>query len=526
MKPKSTLRFFPLASAIAALLSAQSASAQQDGTWLGNSGDWNDPATWSGGIIADGAGFTANFTGLNIPGARTITLTAPQTIGNITFTDETTSSHDLTISGANILTLDVATGSPEINVTQANRVLTISSEVAGNDGLKKSGGGVLSLSGANTYSGVTDITAGRLAASSLGALGSTSGITIGGASAATLSSGITGLTITAPITTANSGVNSTLAFGVNASSAGGFTLNGAIEGDGNVIFTTVGTSNNNLQTINLGAAGTYAGTTTITSGTTANSMFVKAGINDALPTATVLTIDGGNGAGSGRISAYNLNGFNQTLAGLTNITGRTLRAQRVLNTNADTLSTLTVDNASDYSFSGTIGGKTNVGVDANNLALTKNGAGTFTLGVIGGATANNHDYTGATNILGGTLRLATTAAITASSGITINGSTAKLLQTSDTAIAPAVTLTEGTLTGSGTVNTVTVGNGTGGIVSNNNGVAGAALDHWRSRLRGRGHGQYLQRQCRGTHRDHQPRHQFRRYGDHQSHGHPLCGGIL
>ena len=40
---------------------------------------------------------------------------------------------------------------------------------------------------------------------------------------------------------------------------------------------------------------------------------------------------------------------------------------------------------------------------------------------------------------------------------------------------PTVTLTQGTVTGSGTVNTVNVGAGTGGIISNNNGAAGAAL---------------------------------------------------
>jgi autotransporter-associated beta strand protein len=217
----------------------------------------------------------------------------------------------------------------------------------------------------------------------------------------------------------------------------------------------------------LGAAGTYTGTTTITTSTTGNSNYVIAGIHNALPTGTVLTIDGGNGAGSGRATGYNLDGFNQTLAGLTNVTGRTSRAQRVLNT-SETLSTLTIDNTSDHTFSGNIGHNTNLGAAAVNLGLTKSGSGTFTL-------RNTNLYTGPTLINAGTLSLATAGTINATSGITINGSTAKLLQTSNTAIAPAVTLTEGTLTGSGTVNTVTVGSGTGGIVSNNNGVAGAAL---------------------------------------------------
>jgi autotransporter-associated beta strand protein len=193
MKPRilNTARLsFPLATAIAALLSAQSARAA-DGTWLGTSGNWNAPATWSG-AIADGTGSTANFTGVNIIADQTITLTAPQTIGNITFTDDTTVSHNLTISGASILTLDVATGTPAINVTQANRTLTISSVVAGNDGLANVGPGTLSLTGANTYSGVTTISAGRLNLGNLTALGNTSGITIGGASPATLSTSVTG----------------------------------------------------------------------------------------------------------------------------------------------------------------------------------------------------------------------------------------------------------------------------------------------------------------------------------------------
>jgi autotransporter-associated beta strand protein len=457
-----------LATALAALLSARSARAQ-DGTWLGASGNWNATGTWSGGIIADGIGSTANFTGVNITATQTITLGADRTIGNITFTDATNSSNDMVISGANKLTLAVASGSPVISVTNPDpRILSISSEVAGTQGLTKSGPGVLSLVGANTYSGVTSILNGRLAVSSTGALGSTSSIIIGTSNVTTLSSSASGLIVTAPITTANTGVTSTIAFGQAGAAVGNFTLNGAIGGSGNVTFSTVGTSNNNLQTINLGAAANYTGATTITSGGTANSMLVKAGVNNALPTSTVLTINGGNGSGSGRVSAYDLNGFNQTLAGLTNTTGLSLRAQRVINTST-TLSTLTIDNTSDSTFSGNIGGNTNIGLAAVNLGLTKAGAGTFTLGA-------SNLFTGPTLINAGTLNLATAGTINASSGITINGSTAKLLQANTvTAITPTVTLSQGTLTGSGTVNTVNVGNATGGIVSNNNGVAGAAL---------------------------------------------------
>jgi hypothetical protein len=53
------------------------------------------------------------------------------------------SSNNLLITGANLLTLDVASGAPAINVTQSGRTLTIDSVIAGSDGLQKTGAGVL-----------------------------------------------------------------------------------------------------------------------------------------------------------------------------------------------------------------------------------------------------------------------------------------------------------------------------------------------------------------------------------------------
>ena len=133
------------------------------GTWNGISGNWSDPATWSGGTIADGANFTANFTGVNIIASPTITLDTARTIGNITFTDATTSSNDLIISGANILTLDRTDATkPTINVTQTGRLLTMGGVIAGNDGLLKSGAGTLVFNAGsnNTFTGGFDINGG------------------------------------------------------------------------------------------------------------------------------------------------------------------------------------------------------------------------------------------------------------------------------------------------------------------------------------------------------------------------------
>ncbi len=61
----------------------------------------------------------------------------------------------------------------------------------------------------------------------------------------------------------------------------------------------------------------------------------------------------------------------------------------------------------------------------------------------------------------------------AGGGITINGSAAEFLQTSSVASTPAITLTHGTLIGTGAVGATTVGAGTGGIVANGNGAIGS-----------------------------------------------------
>jgi autotransporter-associated beta strand protein len=164
MKMK-TRNLSAIASLVAFIFMAGVTHAQSS-TWLGNSGNWSDTTTpggvWSGGVPADGTNNTANFTGVDITSVKTITLDSNRTIGNITFTDTTTSSHDVTIDGSSTLTLDVASGSPTINVTQSGRTLAITCPIAGSEGLTKSGSGILALSGNNTFTGVIAVSAGKL----------------------------------------------------------------------------------------------------------------------------------------------------------------------------------------------------------------------------------------------------------------------------------------------------------------------------------------------------------------------------
>src|SRR5205807_6310177 len=86
-----------------------------------------------------------------------------------------------------------------------------------------------------------------------------------------------------------------------------------------------------------------------------------------------------------------LNGTNQTIAGLLNATRATM--PRVMNSAAGSMSTFTINNSNNYSYSGTI-------IDgAGTVAIAKTGVGIQTF-----SAANS--YSGGTTVSGGTLTLA------------------------------------------------------------------------------------------------------------------------
>jgi autotransporter-associated beta strand protein len=456
-----------LAIAGSLMLGISSASAQAiSNTWDTDAdGNWTDVLNWAGdAAYAGGADNTATF-GDFITDNRTVTLNAPITIGNITASDTT---HNYTISGANILTLDRTSGSPSINVTTSTRALTISSDIAGNDGLTKAGLGTLTLSGNNTYTGVTTHGAanGILIVASNNALGSTAA---GSHTNITLS-GTDGRYVGV-----NSGVDTPENFTISGSSGSGSTairglsgtatLSGTITlaGSGQIRLggTIAGTALNwtgtitqsttshgllfygtntvsNAMTINGGGLQVATGTLTLngvnpTNGTglgdasTFGGSFTL-GVTNALRTDGNLSYDGG-------LSRLNLNGNNQTIKGLISAAS----TNYTVNNNASsTTSTLTVGNGGgDYSFGGTIINNT---TGNGTVALVKTGAGNQTLTGI-------NTFTGGTRIDEGTLTLGNATNTLSNTGaVNVNGGTLALGTNSDT--VGAVTLTSGSITSS------------------------------------------------------------------------------
>lgn len=253
------------------------------GTWLGVSGNWNEPAVWTDGSFVDGIDAFANFVGTNITADKIITLNGNRTVSNIRFTDDGVSSHNLTLTGST-LTFDVRSGTPSINVTQADRTLTIASAVAGGDGIQKAGSGRVTLSGGSSYTGNITVQAGIMQFAKTSSLynaatsnwtrskiivnsGGTIAFNVGGTNEFTTGN-VTTLLTNLGTSLNNNGLRagSAIAFDTTNASGGSFTVS-------NVIANTTGTGGGALglrklgtNTLVLSNSSTYTGPTFVEQG--------------------------------------------------------------------------------------------------------------------------------------------------------------------------------------------------------------------------------------------------------------------
>lgn len=192
---KQTGRFGRLACGLLALALTMHTSAwAANGIWTESTGDgtWSNSANWSGGTIADGSGFTADFSQVDVSAVtvstnypdfyrNAIQVNTPRTISNLIFGD----SNPATPGGwevytadpvANVITLAGAT--PTITVNPLGPIDTatlgdltpefiddviVRPNVTGTAGFTKQGTGVLTLAGtANTLAGNINVNAGTL----------------------------------------------------------------------------------------------------------------------------------------------------------------------------------------------------------------------------------------------------------------------------------------------------------------------------------------------------------------------------
>ncbi|NDC75455.1 tandem-95 repeat protein, partial [bacterium] len=150
---------------------------------VASGGLWGHVANWENGLVPFGAESSADFSQLDITTDNTVLLNAPRTVNQLAFGDLTPASAGSWIlsnqgAPANILTLDGLSPVIRVDALGTGKSATISATIGGANGWTKTGAGTLVLSGANTYTGSTQITAGTLICTSPSALG-TGALSIG-----------------------------------------------------------------------------------------------------------------------------------------------------------------------------------------------------------------------------------------------------------------------------------------------------------------------------------------------------------
>lgn len=325
----------------------------------------------------------ANFTirSLNFGSGSNASSSVTVNTGSNTLTvyegvNQTTGSAANTISGSG----GVVLAKDQTWTVDSTNALTVSAPVSGASSLTKAGAGTLVLSGANTYSGATTVSAGTLQLGDGGTTGS--------------------------LNTASALVNNaTLAFNRSNTLTQGTDFNAVISGTGEVRQIGTGTTVLNGANSYSGATVVSAGTLRVTAntalGTTAAGTTVASGgtlelAGDVTVTGEDLTL---NGDGAGGNGALRSSSGNNTFAG--NIT--LASNSRIQSDTAGDL--LLIDAASGDAISGTnvnvtFAGEGDITVaDAIALgtgSLTKDGEGILTLN-------GNNTYTGTTTVSNGIL---------------------------------------------------------------------------------------------------------------------------
>ena len=473
-----------------------------NGTWtqLTSGGLWSDTANWSGGTIADGSGFNANFNTIDITANNTVHLDSARTIGSLTFGDTATGTAASWILDNNGNAANTLTGISTITVSALGTGATanISAVIAGSAPITKNGAGTLVLSGANTLNKTDSNSAsfawkldsgGIVVIASNSAFGVSTGTgvnatTLVNLNGATLQASGSARNVANPIwlsadstisgsesitfsgTFGGRGSNRTLTNNITGAAtlsltndvytkfdAGGLTLTFAGTGNtlisGNINNAPASPTAGNIVKSGSGTltlsntASTYTGVTTINAGVMAAAALANGGTASSIGQSTNAASNLVFGAPTATLR-YNGSSNASTNRGFTLSSGTGGGAT----IESSGSGTLTIDNtvALAYGTTGqtrllTLGG-TNTGANTFSKVIADNGAGATSLTKAGAGQwvlGGTNTYTGATNANNGTLQLSGSGAINTSSGITVAGG-AKLAQNSSVALISRLTL--------------------------------------------------------------------------------------
>ncbi len=391
-----------LAVASSVVLGIPSASAQSTYFWSGNASTAGGNGTWDTTLTnwsATGANGTftlqwsnaSNDTAVFGSTAGTVTLGTPITAGGLTFntTGYVVTGSTLTLAGASAPIISVSAGTS-----------TISSDIAGTNGLEKTGGSTtLILSGTNnTYSGTTTISAGILQ----GNKSTPAGASPFGTSTIQLNAGtqLNSITISANDTP------ETYIFGNDVNVGGSATIDFRRSGGvgsakthayGNL---TIGNSTLSLTAANINH------TLSFTGGTLTGNAIINNGTNATTNIGAITETGGPRTLTKQGVATLRLTGTN-TYTGTTTISAGVLEVQGSIASSSGIInnSALTFNSGSAQSYGNVISGSgslTKLGVGTATLSGNNTFSGNVTVSASGTLVLSGiNSYTGATNIGGG-----------------------------------------------------------------------------------------------------------------------------
>ena len=395
-----------------------------------NSG--SNSLTLSGGLTGGSNRLVLASGNLTLSGASAFS------VGSLTLTSGT-----LAGAGAAVLTV---TGNADLQVG------TVSVNLAGGMNLTKSATGIVVLSGSNGYSGSTTVSGGTLQLGNTAALPSATVLTLstGGTLDLYSNSQTVGGFSGAGGTVTNSGTDTPV---LTVNQAGNTTFYGRLAGA--LGLTKSGSGRLTLNNTS-GSANSYSGATTLNAGTLQLGGSFDTNIGSSLVTV--------NAGGTFDLSSQTYSGHAITLAGGT-VSGSntwTLDADPTWTGGLITGGTLALGGNRQFTINtGTV--TINDAITGANT-LTKAGGGTLVLG-------SSSNAFSATAINAGTLQVGANAAIPTGSAVTINRATLNLQNFTET--FGAMTLTSGTISGSGSYNLTMTANPT---LSGNVSISGGTLN--------------------------------------------------
>jgi autotransporter-associated beta strand protein len=389
-------------------------TANSNGTWIGNSTgtqNWSDTTKWASGIVADGAGFTADFSLVNITGARIVGVDTARIIGIINIGDtDGLQAYTVASVSSNSLTLDGGGNNAQINQTSTSAANTFSVPIllntslnitnASANNLTFSGGISANTGGLKTINTTTGLVTFSTAIADGNGLVAVTQNGPGTLALGTLANTYTGdttisggkITIGATGTPLGNGTNLTLSGGTLVTSANRATASALTQ---NVVVTADSalTTTSTAATVALPFTGTLTGsggTLTIRNdATTTTGQFDVRFSGGDYTMARPIVIDNGAGGGTSRLSDFNTSGSTHTYNGI--ISGNGSFNRSVSSGAAGT----TIFNANNtYTGTTTVGAGTlfvNGDQTAATGAVTVNNSGSVLggTGTIGGATTVN-----------------------------------------------------------------------------------------------------------------------------------------